>query len=189
MNEEQSEKLFDLLAKKAIYGLDESEKSELASFDAASTELEFRSLEITAAAINMAGIETEEPLPAFLRERIVDSGEEFIRIRQPESAWPAPPKETASAVGSSSIFGSWFGWMGWAAAAAASIALAFNIWSTRLPPTDLVKTPTPVEVPRTLTPNELREELLRSEANIYKASWGAGPTGPLCRWGIVQPSA
>ncbi len=172
MSEEQKEQLFDLLAKKAIYGLDESEARELASFDAESAELEFRSLEMTAAAINLAGLETEEPMPAFLRERIQDRGEEFVRSRQSESAWPAPPKESTAQT--SSIFGSWFGWMGWAAAAAASVALAFNIWSTRLQPTELVKTPTPVETPRTLTPSELREELLRSEANIYKANWGAG---------------
>jgi len=174
MSEERQEQLFDLLAKKAIYGLDESEARELASFDAAGTEMEFRSLEVTAAAINMAGLETEEPLPAFLRERILDTGEEFIRNRQPDAAWPPPPKETASAGETSSIFSSWFGWLGWAAAAAASIALAFNIWSTRMQPLQDVAKVSPVETPRTLTPNELREELLRSEANIYKASWGAG---------------
>lgn len=171
MTEEQNEKLFDLLAKKAIYGLDESEARELASFDAESTELEFRSLEMTAAAINLAGLEVEEPMPAFLRERILDSGEEFIRSRQPESAWP-PPKEAQSPA--PARLGAWFGWTGWAAAALASIALAVNIWSTRMqPPPNIANVP-PVEAPRTLTPNELREELLRSEANIYKASWGAG---------------
>ena len=175
MNEEQkNEQLFDLLAKKAIYGLDESEARELASFDGESTELEFRSLEITAAAITMAGLESEEPMPSFLRERILDSGEEFIRSRQPYSAWPPPPKEVAANAETSSVFGSWFGWMGWAAAVAASIALAFNIWSTRMQPIDMTKVPTPVETPRTLSPNDLREELIRSEASIYKASWGAG---------------
>lgn len=174
MSEEQNEKLFDLLAKKAIYGLDESEARELASFDAESTELEFRSLEMTAAAINLAGLEAEEPMPSFLRERIVDSGEEFIRSQQPDTAWPPPPKEAPLAAATSSRFGSWFGWTGWAAAGLASIALAVNIWSTRLQPVEVVKAPTTVETPRTLTPNEQREELLRSEANIYKASWGAG---------------
>ena len=173
MNEEQkNEQLFDLLAKKAIYGLDESETRELASFDGESTELEFRSLEITAAAITMAGLESEEPMPSFLREKILDSGEEFIRSRQPDSAWPPPPKETENSAPGG--LGSWFGWTGWAAAALASIALAVNIWSTRLQPIDVAKVPTRVETPRTLTSNELREELLRSEANIYKASWGAG---------------
>lgn len=173
MNEEQkNEQLFDLLAKKAIYGLDESEARELASFDGESTELEFRSLEITAAAITMAGLESEEPMPSFLREKILDSGEEFIRSRQPDSVWPPPPKETENLAPGG--LGSWFGWTGWAAAALASIALAVNIWSTRLQPIDVAKVPTRVETPRTLTSNELREELLRSEANIYKASWGAG---------------
>ncbi len=172
MSEEQNEQLFDLLAKKAIYGLDESEARELASFDGESTELEFRSLEMTAAAITMAGLESEESLPSFLRERILDSGEEFIRSRQPDSAWPPPPK--AANIETSSVFGSWFGWMGWAAAAAASIALAFNIWSTRMQPIEMTQVSTPVETPRALSPNDLREELLRSEASIYKASWGAG---------------
>lgn len=173
MSEEQKEQLFDLLAKKAIYGLDESEARELASFDAETTELEFRSLELTAAAIHLAGLEVEEPMPSFLRERILDSGEEFIRSRQPDSAWP-PPQESTEGAASSGVFGSWFGWTGWAAAALASIALAVNIWSTRLQPIDVSKVPSPAETPRPLTPNELREELLRSEANVYKASWGAG---------------
>ena len=172
MSEEQNEKFFDLLAQKAIYGLDESEARELASFDAETTELEFRSLEMTAAAINLAGLESEEPMPSFLRERILDSGEEFVRSRQPESAWPPPPKEVENSAPAG--LSAWFGWTGWAAAALASIALAVNIWSTRLQPIDVAKVPTPVETPRTLSPNELREELLRSEANIYKASWGAG---------------
>lgn len=171
MSEVQKEQFFDLLAKKAIYGLDESEARELASFDAETTELEFRSLEMTAAAINLAGLDAEEPMPSFLRERILDSGEEFIRSRQPESAWP-PPKEAEDSA--PARLGAWFGWTGWAAAALASIALAVNIWSTRMqPPPNIANVP-PVEAPRTLTPNELREELLRSEANIYKASWGAG---------------
>lgn len=172
MSEEQNEQLFDLLAKKAIYGLDESEARELASFDAETTDLEFRSLEMTAAAINLAGLETEEPLPSFLRERILDSGEEFIRSRQPDSAWPPPPKEIEDSA--PARLGAWFGWTGWAAAALASIALAVNIWSTRLQPIDVAKVPTPVETPRPLTPNELREELLRNEASVYKASWGVG---------------
>ncbi|MBP7475848.1 MAG: hypothetical protein KA810_11370, partial [Pyrinomonadaceae bacterium] len=69
MNEEQNEKFFDLLAQKAIYGLDENEARELASFDAGTTELEFRSLELTAAAIHLAGLEADEQMPSFLRER------------------------------------------------------------------------------------------------------------------------
>lgn len=172
MSEEQNEQLFDLLAKKALYGLDESEARELASFDAETTELEFRSLEMTAAAINLAGLETEEPMPSFLRERILDSGEEFIRSRQPDSAWAPPPKEADNSAPAG--LSAWFGWTGWAAAALASIALAVNIWSTRMQPIDVARFPTPVGTPRTLPPNELREELLRSEASIYKASWGAG---------------
>jgi len=172
MSEVQKEQFFDLLAKKAIYGLDEGEARELASFDAESTELEFRSLELTAAAIHLAGLEVEEPMPSFLRERILDSGEEFIRSRQPESVSPPATKEAENSA--SSGLGAWFGWTGWAAAALASIALAVNIWSTRLQPIDMAKVPTPVETPRALSPNELREELLRSESNVYKASWGAG---------------
>ncbi|MBK6725167.1 MAG: anti-sigma factor [Acidobacteria bacterium] len=173
MNEEQNEKFFDLLAQKAIYGLDENEARELASFDAGTTELEFRSLELTAAAIHLAGLEADEQMPSFLRERILDSGEEFIRSQRAES-FQSPEKGANASSSTTGTYGSWFGWTGWATAALASVALAVNIWSTRLQPIDVAKVPTPVETPRALSPDELREELLRSEANVYKASWGAG---------------
>ena len=61
MTEEQNEILFDLLTKKAIYGLDEAEQRDLDDLDQDTADAEFRSIEITAAAISIAGLTGKEP--------------------------------------------------------------------------------------------------------------------------------
>lgn len=174
MTEEQKELLFDLLTKKAIYGLDEAEERQLNTLDAHAVELEFRSLEITAAAISMAGLGQEEPMPAHLRERILDSGEQFVGSKSEPVIAPWPPSQETSDK-AIPVKGSWFGWLGWATAVAAGLALAFNIWTTRMQPGPLVGTaPTPTETPKVLTPAELREEMIRSGTDVIKANWAGG---------------
>lgn len=173
MSEEQNDLLFDLLTTKAIYGLDEAEERQLAEFDPGTTDLEFRSLEITAAAITMAGLETEEQMPSHLFARILDSGEEFVLAAKDVAEPVAAKRETVSdEAGRTRSAGSWFGWLGWAAAAAACIALAINIWVTRVqPPVEVAKNTQPPEVKKVLSPAEMREELLRSSATVIKANW------------------
>jgi len=61
MSEEQKELFFDLLAQKAVYGLDEAEQRQLDELDPGIAEAEFRSLEITAAAISMVGRSEMKP--------------------------------------------------------------------------------------------------------------------------------
>lgn len=171
MSEEQNDLLFDLLTTKAIYGLDEAEERQLAEFDPGTTDLEFRSLEITAAAITMAGLEAEEQMPSHLFARILDSGEEFVAAAKAE-AEPWPPKRDIVDDRETSSSGSWFSWLGWAAAAAACVALAINIWVTRVqPPVEIAKNAPPPEVKKVLSPAEMREELLRSSATVVKANW------------------
>lgn len=173
MTEEQKEKLFDLLTTKAIYGLDEAEQGQLDSMDAGSAELEYRSLEIAAAAVNMACLDQQEPMPTHLRERILESGQHFVDSQGSEQAAPWPPPKPIDDEAPTGT-GSWFGWLGWAAAAAAAIALAVNIWTTRIEPgNDQAQAPAKVDVPRVLTPTELREEMLRS-GDVIKANWAAG---------------
>lgn len=170
MTEEQKDILFDLLTKKAIYGLDEAEERELTSFDAEAAELEFRSLEITAAAISMIGLSTEEQMPSHIRERILDAGEHLVGAGHSVAA----PSATVADLSEASASGRspWFGWLGWAAAAAACVALAINIWTTRLQPTEVAKA-LPVQTPVALTAAELREEMLRTSPNVIKATWSS----------------
>lgn len=172
MNEEQRNVLFDLLTKRALYGLDETEQDLLKQFDSALVENEFRSIELTTAALSMVGMTADEPLPAELHSKILASADKYVDEQAAtEPLRPGPELETTAEPAGWSIFGL----LGWAAAAAACIALAVNIYMTRLQPAEVVQVPTaPVETPRALTPAEQRDELLRSGATLVKADWAPG---------------
>ena len=55
MTEQQHDILFDLLTRKAVYGLDDTEQRQLDEIDPGSAEAEYNSLEMTAASISMIG--------------------------------------------------------------------------------------------------------------------------------------
>ena len=140
---------------------------ELDMLDAKTAAEELRSLEMTAARINIADAHTDEPLPSHLYSKILADSTEFVGAASP---WPpVKPKVQDERSGLS-----WFGWLGWAAAAAACVALAVNIWITRTPATNqaIIK-PTP-EIPKVLTPAELRDEMIRSTTAMVKANWTSG---------------
>lgn len=168
MSEDKQEKLMDLLMKKAVEGLDEAEQRELDALDA-NTADEFHSLEMTVAAISVAGLPINEPLPAHLRSKIAENAYEFVGSET--TPWP-PAKSSVKEKDRAGT--SWFGWLGWAAAAAACIALALNIWFTRTKPDDIAKIIPPAATPRVLTPAEKREEMMRSNISMVKANWAAG---------------
>ena len=180
MNEATQDILFDLLTKKAIYGLDESEQRELDELDSGTADTEFRSLEIAAAAVMMIGLE-EEQLPTHLSAKILANAAQYAtsdeRIETAD-AWPPATDRVASSYASNietTPGNSWFGWFGWAAAAVACIALALNIWFTRFQPNvEVARNPPPVDTPRSLTPAELRDEMLRAASGTIKATWAAG---------------
>lgn len=179
MSEERQEHLLDLLIKKALHGLDEVEQAELSELDAPQADSEYRALEVTAAAINMAGISAEEPLPGHLYSKIMADAESYfvtdtadaaVNVSETEPSRPVyEPVSTSGPAG-----GSWFAWLGWAAAAGACIALVFNVWVNRSPTEVAVKTPPAAETPQVLTPAEMREEMLRTSARMVKANWAAG---------------
>lgn len=179
MNDEQKDILFDLLTKKAVYGLDEAEQLELDRLDPGTADAEFRSLELTAAAISLVGFnEDEEPMPAHLFAKITADSADHVGAAKAEAETVQPPVESPI-YGRDEIFadkppGSIFGWFGWAFAAVACIALAVNIGMTRLQPAEVATVNPPVEVPQVKTPAEMREEMLRSTAKMIKATWAAG---------------
>ena len=183
MSEEQKELFFDLLTKKAVYGLDEAEQLELDRLDTGNAEAEFRSLELTTAAINLAAIEIDEPMPAHLFAKIAANAAQFVGSpaieAEPQAAVeePWPPAE-APIYTSDEIFekkgpASWFGWLGWAAAGLACIALVINIALTRTQPTEIANVPT-VETPQIKSYAQMREEMLASTARMVRATWAAG---------------
>jgi anti-sigma-K factor RskA len=175
MTEEQRDLLFDLLTKKAVHGLDAAEQEQLARFDSDVVEAEFRSLEITAAAINMAELPEFEPMPDHLFARVIESSNEFVA--KPEAVettapWPPAEERTITYAEPERASMPWFGWLGWAAAAAASIALVFNVFVDRPTTTEVAKQVPPAQQ-QPVTPEELRSQLLAS-ATAVKAEWSAG---------------
>lgn len=167
MSEDRRELMLDLLLKKAVEGLSAAEQGELDMLDTKMAADEVRSFEMTAAAINISGARVDEPLPSHLYSKILAESSDFVG-----AASPWPPVKPKTEDGRSGF--SWFGWLGWAAAAAACIALAFNIWVTRAPENNLATVkPTP-EVPKILTPAQMREEMLRSTVELIKANWSIG---------------
>ncbi len=175
MTEEQKDRFFDLLAMKAVYGLDEEAQRELNEFDPQLTEQELLSFERTAAAISMIGLE-EDKLPSHIFAKIADNAEAYIGSTTPaESASPWPPPEKTDKNVEESSGSPWFGWLGWAVAAAACIALAVNVFIMRPEGPEVAQIgQTPVETPRVLSPAEKRDELLRSDSDIVRGNWALG---------------
>ena len=165
MSEEQHELLFDLLTKKAVYGLDDAEQNELDRIDPGNADDEFYSLEMTAAAISMVNFSVDEQMPSGLAEKIAANASTWVG----EAEWPPKYRDTGEVRSSS-----WFGWLGWGAAVAASIALAANIYLTQFQPQPQVAVNAPASTPKVLSPSEKREDLLRSTAGLIKANWTVG---------------
>ena len=170
MSNDMNEIMLDLLCKKAVYGLDPHEETQLAELqrraDAADETLSF---ELTAAAIMMATVEEKEEMPAALREKIAaDAKKHFESSR----SFSPPARTTDSA---EQPAGSWFGWLGWAFAAAACLALALNLYYTqqRSEVAQAVPTPTPAPEER-LTPEQMRQRLIETAPDLARGSWGAG---------------
>jgi anti-sigma-K factor RskA len=179
MNPESNEMHYDLLIKKAVYGLDETEQTQLDELDTGKADQELHSLEITAAAIGMAGLTTIEAMPAHLRSMILEAAPKHLASEQTQEA--AEPVSSGDRILSayddttSMPRFSWFSLLGWAAAAAACVALAINIWITRNQPTpEIARVQTPAETPRPLSPAEMRAQMMSSGIAMINATWGPG---------------
>ncbi len=177
MNEKLNDDLIDLLTSKASFGIDPAEKAELDKMLSEMGLEDDGSFDMAAAAIGLVDIDVSEPLPQHLHARILASGDEFIS----SLGQSAVKSEQASAAASDDLQKTFtfeprrrsWSWLGWAVAAAACIALAFNIWSTRIerPPVAGLTTPSPT--PAKLTPEQEMAALM-SSPDVIKASWGEG---------------
>lgn len=178
MSTEKNDILLDLLIEKVTYGLDDAKQRELSLADSGGiADAEFRALEMTAAAINMAGLDEIEPMPMSLRSKILTDADTFYSesgtlvsesLPAASSTLLRPVVETSGR--------SWFGWLGWAAAAAACVALAVNLFVYR-PQTgpEIVNSAPKVETPPpTLSAQQKREQFMSAATDIVKATWAAG---------------
>jgi hypothetical protein len=177
MNEKDRTLLDDLLIQKALYGLDEADQAELDGLSP-DADTEFRSLELTAAAIGLADAEIE-PMPAHLRAKIEEDADRHFAQAQTlaAEAQPWPPAPTITSYSTSEDRGSgWFGWLGWAVAAAACVALGLTFYLNRPAPEREIANTTPPQqtVPPAPTNAQMRDEFVKTAADIIRASWAAG---------------
>lgn len=175
MKQSMEEAILDLLCKEAVYGLSEDEQRELAQLEqSANSGMDSRSLELTAAAISMAGLEDLEPMPEHLQARIMNdlSSQMATAGAKADGAFPGRRQPVVTEAESRSSI---WNWLGWAVAGAACVALAFNIFSSRQqsPIATVGPTPTPmVEAKPSL--EQLRAQLISAGAQVTKAEWGKG---------------
>jgi len=159
---ELEERLLDLLEKRTFDGLTPAEERELSELNATDDV----SLDLTAAAISLAQLEKVEPMPVHLRSRIESAADEHFTQKVSQSGSVRTVRESNTG---------WWNWFGWALAGAACIALAANIYLTRVnPPLAAGPGPTPTPAPVQITPEQQRAQLLASASDIAKANISAG---------------
>ena len=112
------ERLHELLATRAVEGLDDAEQRELAEFEARYPGLDDEALDRAAAAVALAGLRVE-PLPAALRNRLEADAETWLR-GSAGAQGPAAPR-TAEIVPLRARPAAATAWGGWLAAAAAVV--------------------------------------------------------------------
>jgi anti-sigma-K factor RskA len=184
MNELNEEQLLDLLCKQAVTGLDSSELEQMKALEKSFPEwADDDSFEIAAAAINVSGLGDIDPMPAHLRSIIVADSAKFFDAQE-ESIQPtfgfAPKK---------SVWQS----LGWGVAALACIALAVNVYLTRLQPQNNQAILIP-QVTQSPTPkpdvSQQFAQFLASDPNVIKAEVAkADPKSPVEITGDIVWSA
>ena len=191
MNEDvKKERMLELLADQALFGLDEQETKELKDLQTEFPEFrEDASFEQTAAAIGLVNLKTDEAMPPALQARILADADKFFgdKKKEPETSSEAglisgeamqnAPNSDADirAVSYDSPQPSFLQWLGWGVAALACIALVANIWLTRVAPDNEVvdnptQTPTPLKEP---TLAEQKQQLIASAKDIVKTDWSS----------------
>jgi len=165
--ENTEEIMLDLLCKQAVYGLNEEETKQLRGFEKRHGGEDAASLEATAAMIALAGLDANAEMPTHLQARILDSADDYFHS-QSTSTSDGTNASRISAAASGKSFLDWFGWV---VAAAACIALALNVYLTRIEPQPNVAridTPTP-EIREQLTPVQMRQRLIDTSPDVVRA--------------------
>lgn len=177
MKELSKQRLLELRADNAIFGLNEEEMREFEQLKKHFPEWEDDfSLEITAAAINLSNLKIDEAMPLNLREKIALDAENYFdssdekKLEETSPAQSFYPVRDSVEPTSSRPFWQWFGW---AVAAAACLALAINIWTTRsatqndvVQKTETIQTPAPE-----MSAAQKREQLLAAAKDVVQINF------------------
>lgn len=197
MTDVRQEILLDLLTKRAIYGLDEAETSQLTGLSA---ELNYSiddSFDLVAAAIGLSETDMDQQMPAHLNAKLSGLADSFFakaeKVAEVVSSPVADPVVNQVVSQTEDLQptfefepkrSSW-SWLGWAVASLACVALAVNVYFTRFQqPVTVAVGPTPTVAPGKPDPSKLFDELTAS-SNIVKASLGAVPNAPADLKGVA----
>lgn len=182
MNIEKKERLFELLADQTIFDLSEAELMELKQLKIQFPEWENDlSFELTAAAIGLVNLDITKAMPASLRSKVLADANQFFGTNETQEVKSFEPRQNVSAL-ATERFGNiietepkrpFWQWLGWAVAAAACVALAFNLWLTRVQPnTEVAKNPEVIKTPTPeLSTAQKREQFLASATDVVKKDW------------------
>jgi len=181
------ERMLELLADRALFGLSEEESNELKALEAEFPEFSGDiSFEKTAAAIGLGNLPAEK-MPAGLQAKILADADKFFAARNkdrvsetagsvagailPETAEPAADIRTVSYDPPKPSF---MQWLGWGVAAIACIVLAVNIWQTRFAPKEVANgSQTPETSKKEPTLAEQKQKLLASARDVIRTEWSA----------------
>ena len=182
-----NERLADLLVQLATEGLSAADRHELDELLDAYPEADPQALEVTAAALMLAGGWKEEPLPESLRRRLDAAAVEYSARNPVDSELPAVvawSREGKPPASRSSGF-AWF-------AAAASIVLAIAAWIPRLdyPQSDKIQLLSQASQDFDTLAGE-RQMLLATAAMAVQKDWSATeyPAGSSVKGDVVWDPA
>jgi len=179
MSEEKREKMLELLSEEAVFGLSETELAELAELEKEFPELKNDdSFALAAASIGMLNLDTNEQMPAHLREKIASNAEQYFTAQQSfADAETSGEKEELQKTFAFAPAKSIWSWLGWVAAAAACVVLAINIYTTR---DELARATRRIgelenQIPKPtpkLTATQEMEQFLASTPDVVRSTWG-----------------
>lgn len=182
---ENKERMLDLLTERELHKLSEEDRKELEQLLQNFPEWQDdETLALTAAAITLAIVKTDEPMPVNLKSKILAAQERYfaneeingkvLDFKSKSGQKSSVETETAGGFFADRMRKlSFWNWAGWVVAAAACVALAFNLWTTDAP-TEVVVNPPPQISPTPLpAPNlaQQREQLLAAAPDAIQKSW------------------
>lgn len=177
-NDTARDRMLELLADRAIFGLNEAEAAELRELETRFPEVASdNSFERAVAAYSVSTVGTIEQMPASLRTRLESTAAEMFG-ETVEVSEPVPALEITApvtAVGFDKPGFSFSQWLGWGVAAVAAVLLAFNVWTTRMGDSpDVVQGPTP-EPSTQAEPSagERLRALVASANDLVRTKWSS----------------
>lgn len=173
MNNQNKEKMLELLCDKTFSGLSAAEQAELTELERLFPELKNDdSFEIAASAVSLTNLNISESMPSHLQAKILASADGYFAA-QTQDVSKTDVVEYQKTFAFEPQRSSVWQWLGWLVAAFACIVLAVNVLTTRNQPqvAGVNPRPTPTAAPAKPSPAQEREQLLASAGDIVRTNW------------------